>query len=266
MKQRPVEPGGFTLIELLVVIAITTILAALLLPGLSRAKAAALRIQCLNNQKQLAATWLLYAADNNDWLPANGHNDPPNPLARQWVQGSFFNPSHNTNQAYLLDSNYALFANYLRNVKIYMCPTDRTLVRVNGVNQQRIRSYAMNAYLGWSGAWDARLSANYRVFQKHSQVTAAMPRGIFLFADVFPESICWPYFGVQMERDIFFNYPGVSHNRGCEISFGDGHVEYHKWLDNRTIEAKSRDYHRHNDPSVGNRDLVWLRQRTSVLR
>ncbi len=82
--------SGFTLVELLVVIAIIAILAAMLLPALSRAKAAAKRIRCINNQKQLALTWFMYASDHNDVLVANGHNDPPNPSKPQWVQGAFY--------------------------------------------------------------------------------------------------------------------------------------------------------------------------------
>jgi prepilin-type N-terminal cleavage/methylation domain-containing protein len=58
--------GGvaFTLIELLMVIAILAILAALLFPAVAQAKHRARRVQCTNNEKQLAVTWVLYAQDN----------------------------------------------------------------------------------------------------------------------------------------------------------------------------------------------------------
>jgi prepilin-type processing-associated H-X9-DG protein len=105
-----------------------------------------------------------------------------------------------------------------------------------------------------------------KIFRKHSAIVSSMTEGLFLFQDVNPDSICWPYFGVQMELDRFFNFPGSSHNRGGVISYADGHVERHRWQDQRTITAFSTDYHAHTEPSPGNLDLVWLRRRTSVLK
>ncbi len=258
--------SGFTLIELLVVIAVISILAALLLPVLGRAKAAARRVQCINNQKQLAEVWLMYTVDNLDWLPPNGQNDPPNTARKLWVQGAFFSPEANTNYSYILDPKYAVFGNYLQTTKVYVCPTDRSTVKVNGKPYPKLRSYSLNAYMGWIGPWDNRLSTAFRIFRRHSDLSPKLPAGTFLFADVNPDSICWPYFGVQMVRDSFFNFPNSSHNQGGVLSFGDGHVEYHRWRDPRTVKAFSTDYHHHDDPSAGNVDLIWLRARTSIPR
>src|SRR5215468_11122841 len=71
-RSRPAQRPGFTLIELLVVIAIIAILAAMLLPALSRAKTKAQGISCINNLHQLTVAWLMYPIDFDDKIPRNG--------------------------------------------------------------------------------------------------------------------------------------------------------------------------------------------------
>ncbi|HEV2393321.1 MAG TPA: prepilin-type N-terminal cleavage/methylation domain-containing protein [Verrucomicrobiae bacterium] len=254
---------GFTLVELLVVIAVIAILAALLLPSLARAKAASKRVQCTNNQKQLMAIWTMYATDNADSLALNGMNDPPNPVRKLWVQGAFFHVLDNTNLTLILDPKFALFANYLQDRRVYLCPTDRDTIMISGRPYPRLRSYSLNCYCGWAGEWDTRLSSAFTVFHKQSQTGVDMPAGLLTFLDVQPDSICWPYFGIYMTRDSFFNFPNSSHNQGGVVSFADAHVEFHRWQDPRTIRAFSLDYHRHDEPSPKNPDLAWLRLRAS---
>jgi prepilin-type N-terminal cleavage/methylation domain-containing protein/prepilin-type processing-associated H-X9-DG protein len=66
---------GFTLIELLVVIAIIAILAAILLPALSRSKGSAHRIACVNHLRQLSLATIMYVADNEEYYPSSNSPD-----------------------------------------------------------------------------------------------------------------------------------------------------------------------------------------------
>ena len=80
------KPNGFTLIELLVVIAIIAVLASLLLPALSRAKLKVTESVGLNNQRQLALAWKMYAADNGDRMVGF---DPGQADAWEWRDWSY---------------------------------------------------------------------------------------------------------------------------------------------------------------------------------
>ena len=115
MERNGTASRGFTLVELLVVIAIISILAALLLPGLSRAKSSAHRTTCISNLRQISVAIHLYASDHGDLLPA----------ARQVTWGTL-----ETNHFFIFYKR--LIKNYvgLRGAsspqdKLFACPADR---------------------------------------------------------------------------------------------------------------------------------------------
>ena len=158
---------------------------------------------------------------------------------------------------WILNPQWALYARYIRDGRIYVCPGDPATVNYQGSPYQRIRSYAMNNFLGWEGFPSPDIPmANWKAPQRLDRVDN--PSDIFLIPDVNANSICWPYFGTYMDREAFYNFPSAVHNRGGVISFSDGHVSYHRWVDANTIAGYSDNYHRHDDPFPGNVDIRWL--------
>src|SRR5262245_49211343 len=112
-RNDPSRARGFTLIELLVVIAIITILEAMLLPALSKAKAKAQGIKCMNNTRQLLLSLRFYTDDNNDMFPPNDYPymSAMAPAVRNWVCGTMSVDLDAVNSALLIDPRYSWLAN-----------------------------------------------------------------------------------------------------------------------------------------------------------
>jgi prepilin-type N-terminal cleavage/methylation domain-containing protein/prepilin-type processing-associated H-X9-DG protein len=264
-QQTSSQSSGFNLLELLVVVGMISVLMTILLPVLSRAKSAARMIGCMNNERQLAATWYLYSSDNCEKLVANGIPIRVPTDNIKWVQGEFLFLEDRTNTDLLLNPCQALYARYIPTARTYICPSAPPVATYQEISGPRCRSYAMNNFLGLTWPADPTLEYDFwKIYHKTGDLDR--PAELFLVQDVNLSSVCWPYFGVHMGRDSFFNFPSSDHAGGGVISYCDGHVGLHKWQDQRTIQAQSQDYHVHDDPSPGNPDIRWLQTHATSAR
>ncbi len=279
-RKRLDRAFAFTLIELLVVIAIIAILAAMLLPALSRSKQQALAIACINHLKQLATASLVYAGDYRDFWPLNNPGDdsvnlanpPADYVPRVWAEGrEGSNLTDEQSAQGMVSDRISLIAPYLREKKVFRCPGDKKSLNAVGPTVLRPRSFGMNGYVGWnSGPWhDTPNEQLWIIFRKTTDARASA--SIFLFGEINWDSLCRPMFGVNMPLNTIYHYPGNYHGQLSTFAFLDGHTEPHHWRDSQINNPKPppSSWHDHTSnaakPSSLN-DLAWIKEHTTVKR
>ena len=205
-NRRTSHEYGFTLIELLVVIAIIAILAALLLPALSRAKMSAQGAACANKIKQLSTAWLMYADDNRQLLVNNSSTADTRTYRQSWVNNiqDWGTSVENTNPAFVLSGKLAPYVD--NNLGVYKCPSDQSMAQ----NGPRLRSISMNSLVGDPLINTNRFNPTWVQFLKTSQFS--VPANFYVFLEEHPDTINDGYFMNRWDEIKWGNLPASWHN------------------------------------------------------
>ena len=240
--------GAFTLIELLVVIAIIAILMAILMPTLSRAREQGKRGACLNNVKQLALSWNLYA-DDYDGRMVNANTARGTVTVRGdrdcWV---YWTDAATATELQKLQSvRDGLLYRYCPNAKLYKCPTG-----IRGEVVTYSIPDALNGYYYIPGAKEQIKTLRTQVRNLSQQI-------VFLDEGRLSPS-SWT---IHYDQERWWDQITARHGDGTNFAFADGHSEYWKWNDPRTLDVAKADYAQWQNvgrfggesAQIGNQDL-----------
>jgi prepilin-type N-terminal cleavage/methylation domain-containing protein len=287
--------AAFTLIELLVVIAIIAILAAMLMPVLTKAKLKAQGTQCMGDLRQIMLGWKMYVNDARGLFPINGAlgaahpNDWPGAgptTGLNWVAGmmsGYQNGADDTDTAILIDSKYTQLAPYVTNPKVWRCPGDLSTTLPGLVGSQRVRSYSMSQAVGTANLTGANLPVGnlglvadlpWRTYARENDIVGSPgPSDLWVLIDENPDSIDDAGFAFIMPvpnnggSAEWYNHPAKTHGNSSGMSYSDGHAEIHHWLQpGNILNTYYTAYDATQKTSAPNDpDILWMAYHTSSL-
>lgn len=283
--------NGFTLIELLVVITIISILAALLLPVLSKVKQKGQGIYCLNNGRQLLVAMTIYATENSELFPPNPDDGNAIP-GHNWCSGSAgIGGSAEFNPDILRDPQRSLLSPFLaQSTSAFHCPADKRQGAYQGSDPSMTgrtvsaaRTFSMNQAVGTicpgydsatghagkpslsvNGPWlngqrTHRRNSPWATYNKFSSIQTPGPSMLWILVDEAAGNLNDASFAFSMEKQIWVDVPGQYHNGGCGFAFADGHSENRKWLFRGVRKGRLSAI----TASQDKQDWTWMKDRTS---
>lgn len=271
--------NGFTRLDLMAVIAVISLLFFSILPAAGKSRSGFLNSLCLANKRLLMQSVLLYANDNDGWLPPNSDLGDPSPGNAWLFDSTGFLPSA-TNALYFNSPRYSALAPYLGgNIAPFKCPADKNQLKSGLTVATSLRSVSMNCAVGTArsffgaqiakeatpGGWlDGKhthgANRDFYCYGRVSDVVNPKPSALWVMVDEAPDTMndaCFGFVGPGLVTGLV-DRPASFHDAGAGFGFMDGHAEIKFWMDRRTTTVVPLS----SLPQIqaGNPDLEWLGQ------